>query len=118
MCFGYRLGGEVSKVFPDLLLATMDIIHTQYKNLKGRDGYAFNTDEAKERVSSHSYNIFLFVFFFEILDTHITHLYLIKQQLATLRDQAKAITNMAATVPYRMPGDISSRLVQTEILMH
>lgn len=46
----YRLGGEVSKVFPDLLLATMDIIHTQYKNLKGRDGYTFNTDEAKERV--------------------------------------------------------------------
>lgn len=41
-----------------------------------------------------------------------------KQQLATLREQAKAITNMAATVPYRMPGDISSRLVQTEILMH
>lgn len=46
-----RLGGEVSKVFPDLLLATMDIVHTQYKNLKGRDGYTFNTDEAKERVN-------------------------------------------------------------------
>lgn len=45
-----RLGGEVSKVFPELLLATMDIIHTQYINLKGRDGYTFNTDEAKERV--------------------------------------------------------------------
>lgn len=41
-----------------------------------------------------------------------------QQQLGTLREQAKAITNMAATVPYRMPGDISSRLVQTEILMH
>lgn len=40
------------------------------------------------------------------------------QQLGTLREQAKAITNMAATVPYRMPGDVSSRLVQTEILMH
>lgn len=46
----YRLGGEVSKVFPDLLLATMDTIHTQYKNLKGRNGYTFNTDEAKEQV--------------------------------------------------------------------
>lgn len=43
---------------------------------------------------------------------------LLKQQLADLREQAKAITNMAATVPYRMPGDVSSRLVQTEILMH
>lgn len=48
----HRLGGEVSKVFPDLLLATMDIIHTQYKDLKGRDGYTFNTDDAKERVRS------------------------------------------------------------------
>lgn len=110
-----RLGGEVNKVFPDLLLATMDIIHTQYKNLKGRDGYAFNTDENKERVRLKKrktefivqnyfiYEAFLFVFL---------------QQLINLREQAKAVTNMAATVPYRMPGDISSRLVQTEILMH
>lgn len=56
-----RLGGEVSKVFPDLLLATMDIIHTQYKNLKGHGGYAFNTDDAKERVSIS----FLFYVLFE-----------------------------------------------------
>lgn len=54
--FVFRLGGEVSKVFPDLLLATMDIIHTNYKKLKGRDGYTFNTDEAKERVSSPESN--------------------------------------------------------------
>lgn len=40
----------MSKVFPDILLATMEIIHLQYKNLKGRDGYTFNTDETKERV--------------------------------------------------------------------
>lgn len=46
----------MSKVFPDLLLATMDIIHTQYKNLKGRDGYTFNTDETKERVRGCSYH--------------------------------------------------------------
>lgn len=49
-CYCFRLGGEVSKVFPDILLATMEIIHLQYKNLKGRDGYTFNTDETKERV--------------------------------------------------------------------
>lgn len=59
--FVHRLGGEVSKVFPDVLLATMDIIHTQYKNLKGRDGYTFNTDEAKERVSTFGHFLaFLF----------------------------------------------------------
>lgn len=57
----YRLGGEVSKVFPDLLLATMDIIHTQYKNLKGRDGYSFNTDEAKERVCCYTFNSYFFM---------------------------------------------------------
>lgn len=38
--------------------------------------------------------------------------------MAYLREQAKALTTIAATVPYRMPGDTNSRLVQTEILMH
>lgn len=49
-----RLGGEVSKVFPDLLLATMDILYTQYKQLKSKDSGlgvgAFNSD-ARENVS-------------------------------------------------------------------
>lgn len=36
----------------------MDIIHTQYKNLKGRDGYTFNTDDAKERVRNSLYLIY------------------------------------------------------------
>lgn len=49
-----RLGGEVSKVFPDVLLAAMDIIYSQYKTLKGRDGYTFNTDENKERVTMYA----------------------------------------------------------------
>lgn len=49
--FGYcRLGGEVSKVFPDLLLTTMEILYTQYKTLKGKDIYTFNTDAAREKV--------------------------------------------------------------------
>lgn len=45
-----RLGGEVSKVFPDLLLTTMDILYTQYKALKGKDTYTFNTDAARDQV--------------------------------------------------------------------
>lgn len=61
MFFAGRLGGEVSKVFPDLLLAKMDITHTQYKSLKGRDGYTFNTDEAKERVSNQTSSPFAFI---------------------------------------------------------
>ena len=39
-------------------------------------------------------------------------------KLKFLREQAKAITVMAATVPYRMPGDTNARLIQTEIMMH
>lgn len=46
----YRLGGEVSKVFPDLLLTTMEILYSQYKALKGKDIYTFNTDAGKEKV--------------------------------------------------------------------
>lgn len=41
-----------------------------------------------------------------------------EEKLGHLREQAKAITVMAATVPYRMPGDTNARLIQTEILMH
>lgn len=110
--FGHRLGGEVSKVFPDLLLATMDIIHTQYKSLKGRDGYTFNTDETKERVRELTHDIPTDIANSENIPNFTL------QHLNALREQAKAITNMAATVPYRMPGDTNSRLVQTEILMH
>lgn len=52
-----RLGGEVSKVFPDLLLATMDILYTQYKALRRRhDGGNVSASngggsEASEKVS-------------------------------------------------------------------
>lgn len=80
----------MSKVFPDLLLATMDILYSQYKLIKtkGGSGSAFGGDAGNER------------------------------ELSTLRDRANALTSMAATIPYRMPGDTNSRLVQTEILMH
>ncbi|PSN56287.1 Nuclear pore complex protein Nup93 [Blattella germanica] len=40
------------------------------------------------------------------------------EQLSYLREKARAITSFAGTVPYRMPGDTNSRLVQMEILMH
>lgn len=76
------------KVFPDLLLATMDILYSQYKMIKTKSGGGAFADAGNER------------------------------DLSTLRERAKAITSMAATIPYRMPGDTNSRLVQTEILMH
>lgn len=87
-----RLGAEVCKVFPDLLLATMDILYSQYKAIKSKVGTAFTTNPVDAMGND--------------------------RELASLREQAKAITSMAATIPYRMPGDTNSRLVQTEILMH
>lgn len=40
------------------------------------------------------------------------------QLLQDLRKQARALTNFAGTLPYRMPNETNSRLVQMEILMH
>ncbi|XP_001607183.1 nuclear pore complex protein Nup93 [Nasonia vitripennis] len=41
-----------------------------------------------------------------------------EQQLKDLREQARALTSFAGTLPYRMPNETNSRLVQMEILMH
>lgn len=45
-----RYGSEISKVFPDLLLATMDILYTQYKMIKGNDSNISN-EIAKDQVN-------------------------------------------------------------------
>jgi nuclear pore complex protein Nup93 len=82
-----RIGGEVCKILPDLLLSAMEIIYKKYTSLKSKDIPKFNDGNSEEK-------------------------------LRFLREQAKAITVMAATVPYRMPGDSNARLIQTEILMH
>lgn len=82
-----RIGGEVCKILPDLLLSAMEIIYKKYTLLKGKDISKYNESGSEDK-------------------------------LRFLREQAKAITVMAATVPYRMPGDTNARLIQTEILMH
>lgn len=41
-----------------------------------------------------------------------------EQQLKHLREQARALTSFAGSLPYRMPNETNSRLVQMEILMH
>ncbi|XP_029042677.1 nuclear pore complex protein Nup93-like [Osmia bicornis bicornis] len=40
-----------------------------------------------------------------------------RQQLLDLREQARALTSFAGTLPYRMPNETNSKLVQMEILM-
>lgn len=41
-----------------------------------------------------------------------------EQQLRDLREHARALTSFAGTLPYRMPNETNSKLVQMEILMH
>lgn len=41
-----------------------------------------------------------------------------REQLHDLREQARALTSFAGTLPYRMPNETNSKLVQMEILMH
>lgn len=41
-----------------------------------------------------------------------------ERQLYNLREQARALTSFAGTLPYRMPNETNSKLVQMEILMH
>ncbi|XP_018336593.1 nuclear pore complex protein Nup93-like [Agrilus planipennis] len=84
-----KLSNEISKVIPDVLLATMNILFAQYQKIKGN-----------EYMPSKFQGIS------------------VDKQLQYIRDQARVITNFTGMLPYRMPGDTNSRLVQMEILMH
>ncbi|XP_072390532.1 nuclear pore complex protein Nup93-1 [Diabrotica undecimpunctata] len=80
---------DLCKVFPDIVLAAMNMIFAQYQKLKSNTEYIPRfRDETME------------------------------VQLKTLREQAKCLTNFTGMLPYRMPGDTNSRLMQMEILMH
>ncbi|KAH8368370.1 hypothetical protein KR084_010436 [Drosophila pseudotakahashii] len=88
-----RMGPEIIKVLPDILLAAMDIVYQEYVNQRGSSGAgSVYGDDAKS----------------ENKEAALRH----------LRGRAKALTNMAASVPYRMPSTTNQRLVQLEILMH
>nr|XP_017002661.1 nuclear pore complex protein Nup93-1 [Drosophila takahashii] len=41
-----------------------------------------------------------------------------QSQMQQLRQKAKALSNMAATMPYRLPYDTNRRLIQLELVMH
>lgn len=83
------LTADVCKVIPDVLLATMNMLFAQHQRIKGNSEYIPRYSDAS-----------------------------VDNQLAYLRAQAKTITSFAGMLPYRMPGDTNSRLVQMEILMH
>ena len=80
------------------LLATMNILFTNYKEGKeasgnqmssGGGGFASKTSDGGR-----------------------------EKYLEELRDQARAIITFAGMIPYRMPGDTNARLVQMEVLMN
>lgn len=80
---------DICKVIPDVLLATMNMLFSQYQKIKGNTEYI-------PRFHDES----------------------VELQLKHLQEQAKCITNFTGMLPYRMPGDTNSRLIQMEILMH
>ncbi|XP_035209055.1 nuclear pore complex protein Nup93-like isoform X2 [Stegodyphus dumicola] len=83
---------EVRRNFPDVLLATMNILYSEYK--KTKKSMSINPDQRylNENISQEKY-------------------------IAYLRAQASALITFAGMIPYRMPGDTNARLVQIEVLM-
>uniref|UniRef100_A0A2R5LLL6 Nuclear pore protein n=2 Tax=Ornithodoros turicata TaxID=34597 RepID=A0A2R5LLL6_9ACAR len=82
---------EIRCILADVLLATMNLLHTQYKELRsgGTSGTAMLSGRGKDT----------------------------EGQLLYLRMQARALITFAGMIPYRMPGDTNARLVQMEVLM-
>ncbi|NWX92033.1 NUP93 protein, partial [Nothoprocta ornata] len=80
---------EIRHNLSEVLLATMNILFTQYKRMKGTSPA---TPARPQRVM-------------EDRDSH-------------LRSQARALITFAGMIPYRTSGDTNARLVQMEVLMN
>ncbi|KAF7493076.1 Nuclear pore complex protein Nup93 [Sarcoptes scabiei] len=84
---------EIRRNIPDLLLATMDILCSQYKEIKTSVPKVINK----------------FGFIGDASN---------KEQLCLdLRMKAKSLITFAGMVPYRMPGDVNAKLIQLESSM-
>lgn len=105
-----QVGSDIVKVLPDVLLAAMDLIYAEYQELK--TGVAPSNGSGGGGGSSGG------SFRHSLADDTNPGAENKDELLMQLRQRAKALTNMAATLPYRMPSDTSNRLVQLEILMH
>uniref|UniRef100_A0A8C5GXM2 Nuclear pore complex protein Nup93 n=1 Tax=Gouania willdenowi TaxID=441366 RepID=A0A8C5GXM2_GOUWI len=80
---------EVRHNLSEVLLATMNILYTQYKRLKGAPA---GTPGRPQRA--------------------------IEDRDIQLRSQARALITFAGMIPYNMAGDTNARLVQMELLMN
>ncbi|XP_039618919.1 nuclear pore complex protein Nup93 isoform X1 [Polypterus senegalus] len=79
---------EIRHNLSEVLLATMNILYTQYKKLRGTTATPARTPRAVE------------------------------DRETQLRSQARALITFAGMIPYRMAGDTNARLVQMEVLMN
>ncbi|MBN3311040.1 NUP93 protein, partial [Amia calva] len=80
---------EVRHNLSEVLLATMNILFTQYKRLKGAG--AATPGRLQRSMEDRD---------------------------SELRSQARALITFAGMIPYRMAGDTNARLVQMEVLMN
>ncbi|CAH2324545.1 nuclear pore complex Nup93 isoform X1 [Pelobates cultripes] len=80
---------EIRHNLSEVLLATMNILCTQYKRLKGSGPSSLGHPQR-----------------------------VLEERHSVLRSQARAIITFAGMIPYRMSGDTNSRLVQMEVLMN
>ncbi|KAI0235619.1 Nuclear pore complex protein Nup93 [Lamellibrachia satsuma] len=90
---------EVRRSLPDILLATMSILHTQYKRVRGSGS---QSPQPPCSLSASSFR-----------DDGGKQLF-----IDDLRSQARALITFAGMIPYRMPSDTNARLVQMEVLMN
>ena len=89
---------EVRRNVPDVLLATMTILFSNYKQVKASAKTPFAAAAASTSgITSDGGR-----------EKHLTQ----------LREQAKAVITFAGMIPYRMPGDTNARLVQMEVQMN
>ena len=91
------LTDEVRRTIPDVLLATMNVLFTNYKSAKASaTGAPLKPNTVSSKMTDGGR----------------------ERHLEDLREQAKAIITFAGMIPYRMPGDTNARLVQMEVLMN
>lgn len=89
-----RYSEEVRRNIPDLLLATMNILYNQYKDIKSSTPRAVNKFGIIGEIGNK------------------------EQFCAEIRQKARSLITYAGIIPYRMPGDTNARLVQLEVMMN
>lgn len=92
------LSEDIKKNVPTILLATMTILQTQYRELRS------NVQSPVQRFGLNE----------SLLNTSSAQR---EEGIKEIREKARTLITFAGMVPYRMPADINSRLVQMEVLM-